>query len=275
MIDQGRTSFLDELVNHPAGKKIHSHALRFGNTTDTIINFWQQIINKQFTPIMSDQISQSLEYLETHGNILIDSLKEVAQYLPSDIQLDCKLYTMAGYDIGIVSEGSAFLNIAHPLFKSNHCELIFMAMHEVHHVGYVHYNPIFALSDIDRLSDLKHAIRYLTHLEGLAVYTPLAKRLETDCQRHEDYEALLDDHIVEQRFNEYTSLVSELEKKEDRAIKELDFSIFEPMTVKGKRLWYVAGAFMAKKIDEELGREALNSTIKSGPDNFFALFNSI
>jgi hypothetical protein len=264
-----------DLASHSAGQKIHAHAMRFGNTQDSCVNFWIKIVQDKFTMEMKNRINDALEYLDDNQDLLTSSLKEVVQYLPKNIRLKCKLYTMVGYDIGIVSEGSAFINIAHPLFINNPCELIFMAMHEVHHVGYTHYHPIFALSDLKKVSDLIAAIRYSTHLEGLAVYAPLARRLEAGCSAHEDYSALDDNTVANERVDEYFELVKELDRIGDREVIESDFDVFEPMSAVGKRLWYVTGAIMAKKIDDTLGKEALNETVIRGPDYFFELYDSI
>ena len=275
LIDHRTNNIFDDLVAHPAAMKVHAHAVRFGNTTEPIEVFWRSIVEDNFNLEMKSRINSAIEFLEEKTDLFASSMSEVAEYLPKDLQLECILYTMVGYDIGIVSEGSAFLNIAHPYFKKNPCELIFISMHEAHHVGYIHYNPTFSFSELKRISDLRDAVRFSTHLEGLAVYAPLRKRLETRCIGHEDYSALMDEEIAKQRKVQYFDLVKELERTSDRTITDDDFEIFEPMSAKGKRLWYVTGAYMAKKIDEILGREALVETVRSGPDSFFDIYNSV
>jgi len=275
LIENKTKDIFDDLIVHPAAMKIHAHAIRFSNTTESIEVFWREIVDEYFNQEMGDRIISAIEFLEENEGLLASSIDEVAEYLPKDLQLECKLYTMVGYDIGIVSEGSVFLNIAHPFFKENPCELIFISMHEVHHVGYVHYNPTFSFSEIERLSDLRDAVRYSTHLEGLAVYAPLRKRIETGCIVHEDYSALMDKEIAEQRMMQYFDLVTEFERISDRTITDDDFGIFDPMSEKGKRLWYVTGAYMAKMIDERLGRKTLNDTVRQGPSSFFDIYNSV
>ncbi|MHA1909920.1 MAG: DUF5700 domain-containing putative Zn-dependent protease [Candidatus Thorarchaeota archaeon] len=275
LIENEMKGSLEDLIMHPAAIKVHAHAVRFNNTDESIEAFWRNIAEETFNQEMGNRINSALEFLEKNQGLLATALDEVAEYLPKDLHLGCNLYTMVGYDIGIVSEGSALINIAHPLFKVSPCELIFMAMHEVHHVGYAHYNPIFSFSELERLSDLRDAVRYSTHLEGLAVYAPLRKRVETECLLHEDYSALMDEEIAEQRSMQYFDLVAELERKSDRTITDDDFRIFEPMSARGKRLWYVTGAYMAKMIDERLGRETLIGTVRQGPNSFFDLYDSI
>jgi hypothetical protein len=275
LIDNRMKDIFDELIVHPAAVKVHAHAVRFGNTNEPIEVFWRNIVDEFFNQEAGNRINSALEFLEDNKGLFASSINEVAEYLPKDLQLECKLYTMVGYDVGIVSEGSALLNIAHPYFEKNPCELIFIAMHEVHHVGYVHYNPTFSFAEIKRLSDLKDAVRYSTHLEGLAVYAPLRKRVEAGCIVHEDYSALMDEEIAQQRMLQYFDLVTELERKSDRTMTDDDFGIFEPMSEKGTRLWYVTGAYMAKMIDERLGRKVLIDTVGQGPNSFFDLYNSV
>ena len=274
-IDNRTKDIFEDLIAHPAGIKVHSHAVRYDNTNEPIEAFWRNITENQFNQEMENHINSAIEFLEENKDLFASSMDEVAEYLPKDLQLKCKLYTMVGYDIGIVSEGSAFINIAHRFFKENPYELIFIPMHEAHHVGYIHYNPTFSFSELKRLSDLKKAVRFSTHLEGLAVYAPLRRRLETGCVAHEDYSALMDEEIAEQRKVQYFDLVKELERTADRKITDDDFGIFEPMSEPGTRLWYVTGAYMAKIIDEKLGREALRETVRQGPDSFFDLYNTV
>ncbi|MHA2190299.1 MAG: DUF5700 domain-containing putative Zn-dependent protease [Candidatus Thorarchaeota archaeon] len=275
LIDNRTKDIFDDLIVHAAAVKVHAHAVRFGNTNELIEAFWRNIVDDHFNHEMERRVNSSVHFLEENKDLFASSMVEVAEYLPKDLQLECKLYTMVGYDIGIVSEGSAFLNIAHPFFKENPCELIFMSMHEVHHVGYVHYNPAYSFSELERLSDLRDAFRYSTHLEGLAVYTPLRRRLETNCLLHEDYPALMDEEIAEQRRTQYFDFMQELERTSDRKVTDDDFELFEPMYAKGKRLWYVTGAYMAKIIDEKLGRDVLIDTVSQGPDSFFDFYNSV
>ncbi len=275
LIDNRMKDIFVDLIAHPAAIKIHAHAVRFGNTNEPIDVFWRSIVADHFNQEMKIRITSAIEFLEENKDLFASTMGEVTEYLPKELQMECILYTMVGYDIGIVSESSAFLNIAHPFFKENPCELIFISMHEVHHVGYIHYNPTFSFSELKRISDLRDAVRFSTHLEGLAVYAPLRRRLETRCIGHEDYSALMDEEIAKQRKVQYFDLVQELERTSDRTITDDDFEIFEPMSAKGKRLWYVTGAYMAKSIDEKLGREALIDTIRQGPDSFFDIYNSV
>ncbi|MHA1577455.1 MAG: hypothetical protein ACTSU3_08855, partial [Candidatus Thorarchaeota archaeon] len=98
-IENRTKDIFEELIAHPAGKKVHAHAVRFGNTNESIDSFWKSIIEKRFNQEMLDRINSAIEFLEENRDLLASCMNEVAEYLPNEFQLKCKLYTMVGYDI--------------------------------------------------------------------------------------------------------------------------------------------------------------------------------
>ena len=182
---------------------------------------------------------------------------------------------MLGYDIGIVSEGDAFLNLAHPHFENNPDEIVYFGMHELHHVGYTLIHPIPSLSDITTTDDLATLIKFLTHMEGLAVYTPLQRRTHDGCFSHEDYAVLNNPGELKQRTSRFFEILDNLISEESRSLVDSDFQLIEEMSSAGTRLWYVTGAHMANTIDEELGRLSLIKTITSGYESFFSHYSEL
>jgi hypothetical protein len=73
-------------------------------------------------------------------------------------------------------------------------------------------------------------------------------------------------------MGEYFTIWDDLRSMPERSFREDDFALIERLS--GERLWYVAGFHMAKTIDERLGRERLNETIRSGPSSFFEAYES-
>jgi hypothetical protein len=261
------------LIAHPAALRVHAHATHWQNTSLDRDSFWAAILEREQNKGVEyhQNVRNMIQYLEEHRETLDAALTEVQEYLPS-LDLTCQLYLMLGYDIGIVSQGDALLNMGHPLFHEEPRELIYFAMHEVHHVGYTDLHPIFALDELDTFNDLRTAIQYSTHLEGLAVFAPLRRRLHDQVLTHEDYPALLNASERKKRVQHFFSIYKALTKSSDRPLQERDFEVFDIMSGQHQRLWYITGAHMAQTIDVILGREALLHTVSAGPSAFFEAY---
>ena len=264
---------LIEITNHEAAKKTHAHALKTRNTRKNISSFWKHIL-KQLSKDKNliDYVKDGLTYLHNETERFNELLMDLWKYFPEGTNLRSVLYTILGYDIGIVSDGYAILNIGHPDFQKNPEEILFMSMHELHHVVYTAYNPFFDLSEIHRTNQLCDVIRYCTHMEGLAVYSTLDQRKAAKALNNRDYSLFLDDRARKKRVSQYFDLLTELEVRNDSPLHEDDWKVLDRMSDRN-RLWYVTGAHMAEVIDKNLGKEALIETIRLGPDDFFKSYH--
>ncbi|MBS3794028.1 MAG: hypothetical protein KGY80_03980 [Candidatus Thorarchaeota archaeon] len=269
-------TLLSELVSCPAAKKTHAHACRFGNTDDSIFGFWKSILHdaSKDQPGCERRIQSNLAYLKSHKSTLLSAIREIEEYLPANYEFQTRLNLILGYDIGIVSQGEAMLNITHSHFSNDRRELIYLIMHELHHVAYTDYHPIYSLDDLQTTDDFMRIIRYSTQLEGFGVYTSLNRRIEENGLGHEDYQFLLNPKECTSRVEEYFDIIEVLNNEKKRELKDSDFEIMEKMSGRGSRLWYVTGAYMCKVIDEKLGRRTLTETIIDGPDSFFEAYGT-
>ena len=261
---------VSRIVSHEAAKGIYNHALRFHNTNKDLSDFWieklQQESNKGEKHL--ENVLKCMEYIKQNNFDFNEAFRELQDYLPQDTDFSSHLFCIIGYDIGVVSDGNAYLNLGHPLFHENKRELLYFAMHELNHVAYTHFNPIFSFDDLGTTEDLRRIIGYSTHLEGLAVYSALNRRRRENGFTHRDYITLNDPDKMLQKISKFFEILDRLESEPPRALVDDDFSILELMSG-GERLWYVVGAWMAESIDRRLGREALNSTIVQGHEAFF------
>jgi hypothetical protein len=261
---------LDKMLRHPAAKGVHSHAARFGNTEKDLAGFWEERL-EAVTPDAVERAQANVGYMAKNTGGFREAFDELMGYIPNDLELRCRLYAVVGYDVGIVSDGDAYLNLGHRVYADQR-ELVYFAMHELHHVAYTHYQPIYSFSDLKTTMDLRRVVMYSTHLEGLAVYAAYEKRRSEDGLNHVDYRLYGDksarDRIIKECFN----IWDDLRSKPVRSFREDDFGLIERLS--GDRLWYVTGLHMAKNIDERLGRETLTETIKAGPNSFFEAYES-
>jgi hypothetical protein len=270
-------SLLDSILKHPAGRKTHAHAIRFGNTNSDLVSFWRNVLERERLRGTKyiENVNRNSEYIQRNLDAMNVAINEVTSYTPPGYVFDCRLYLILGYDIGIVSEGDALLNIGHSHFHDDHRELVYYAMHELHHVCYTHYHPIFAIADIHTNKDLLDTVRYCTHMEGLAVYCPLNRRLSEQGFNDEDYRILLDSKESTSRLEEFFKIYSELRAAPTAPLRSCDYEILELMSGQNKRLWYTSGAYMAKQIDTHSGRKTLVNTIVSGAKSFFGEYERI
>ena len=182
---------LDKLVGHEAAKGVYAHAVRFGNTGSDIRGFWGGLLLRASgDPMYATRARVSRRYLK--GYDMSEAYIELGKHLPRDTDLECRLFGEVGYDIGVVSGGDAYLNLGHPHFTLDTGELVFFAVHELHHVGYTIYNPLYTLGGVKTTRDLEHVVRYSTHMEGTAVYAPYDLRGREGRYGHRDYELYRD-----------------------------------------------------------------------------------
>ena len=268
-VTKPNNDLLLEITHHDAAKLTHAHAVRFGNTKKTAREFWRDILRGLAKrEDLIKQVKSSMVYLHNESDTFNDLLKELWNYFPEGTNQRTNLYGILGYDVGIVSEGNALLNLGHSDFDKNPREILFMAMHELHHVVYTSYNTIFSVDDIHSISKLLDIIKYCTHMEGFAVYCTLEGRKAAGALNNRDYQLFLDDNARKKRVSKFFDILTDLEYRGSGPVHEKDFKILNLMADKD-RLWYVTGAHMAEVIDKSLGREMLNETIRLGPDDFF------
>ena len=262
---------LKAITLHEAANGVYRHARRFRNTDKDITGFWTQILSESNKNQDFENVYGCYKYIiENHGRFS-EAYRELEHYLPIG-HFHSTLYAMIGYDIGIVFDGNAFLNLGHPTF-GNKNELVYFAMHELHHAVYTQIHPLYSLDELETTDDLARIIKYSTHLEGLAVYCSYSMRKRENQFTHYDYVTLNDPEKTQETVDRFYKILSRVENESSRALVDEDYSILDVMSG-GERLWYVTGAYMAGLIDEMLGRDALNETIIKGPDSFFKNYKS-
>jgi putative zinc-dependent peptidase DUF5700 len=199
-----------------------------------------------------------------------DSLR----YLPDDFRFHGALFLTLGYDIGVAFGPTASLNCAHPHFKEHPPELIYYAIHELHHVGFMAYQPPPKLSELKTCGDLLRLVQYSTQLEGMALLAAYQRRTEEHALPDDgDYVALQDESRMRQDETRYFEHLHYLEHRSIEAADTAAWAVIERMS-SGERLWYRVGARMAQKIELTSGRPALVALIKNGPGAFLEAYRT-
>lgn len=196
--------------------------------------------------------------------------KTCLKYLPKGFTYASSLFFTFGYDLGVVYGKNASLNLAHPHYISNHKEIKYYSIHELHHAGFVTLkNEVMPDLDIKTYREMAELIEYYTHLEGMGTYAPLElrqndKAMNTDA----DYIALQDTALMLLYEQEYFEIYFHFKDNPDNVLTDADWEKISALS-NGKRLWYRIGAKMAGDIDKKLGRNKLTSLIPGNSENFF------
>jgi hypothetical protein len=270
-IDSHDATVLDKLANSPAAAHLLNHARNFDY--DVPKDSPQSLVSHLLTPATqrvteAAACKSSLEYFTnqmlTHPHWVNDTLR----YLPDDFRFHGALFLTFGYDIGVAFAPSASLNCAHRHFAQHRSELMYYAIHELHHVGFMSYQPPPRLSDIKSCRDLLRLVEYSTQLEGMAVLAAYQRRHDEHALADdEDYVALQDEARMQRDEALYFDDLHYLEKRGDAPADDEAWAVIKRMS-SGERLWYRIGARMAQKIEQASGHSALVELIKQGPASF-------
>ena len=220
-----------------------------------------------------ERIACAEESIAFFTGALVDDLAwlgDVLRYLPRGFGFEGALYLTYGYDIGVALAPDASLNAAHPRFAHRPRELLYYAIHELHHVGFMTYRPPPRVADLVTRGDILRLVEYCTQLEGMAVHAARERRGEDGAVlADEDYVALEDEPRMEQAERLYGEAVDVLARRRDEPADASALAVIEQMS-SGERLWYRVGARMADRIEQTAGREALVQLVERGPSEFLA-----
>jgi len=189
-------------------------------------------------------------------------------YLPDDFRFNGTLFLTFGYDIGVAFGPNASLNCAHGHFDGHPRELLYYAIHELHHVGFMSYHAPPKISDIKTCGDILRLVEYSTQLEGMAVYAAYERRSDEHAlSDDDDYVALQDGQGMQLDEMHYWEDFHWLEAHTAQPADAAAWAVITRMS-SGDRLWYRVGARMAQRIEVASGRPKLIELIKQGPAAF-------
>jgi putative zinc-dependent peptidase DUF5700 len=211
------------------------------------------------------------------GSMLDDPhwVEDSLRYLPGSFRFQGSLFLTFGYDIGVAIGPTASLNCAHPHFKGHPRELMYYAIHELHHAGFMNYQPPPKLSELKTCADLLRLVRYSTQLEGMAVLAAYERRRQEHALAEDgDYVALEDEPRMQREEALYLDDFHYLERRAAQPADANAWAVIDRMS-SGERLWYRVGARMAQRIEKLSGRAALVELVKQGPASFFEAYKAV
>jgi len=276
--DSNNAAVLKQLAQSPAAQHLLDHARNFDydmpkDSTQSLVTHLLQPSPQRAAQAKVCQ--SSLDYFTTR--MLADPrwVNDALHYLPTDFRFHGALFLTFGYDIGVAFGPSASLNCGHRHFAEHDSELMYYAIHELHHVGFMSYQPPPRLSGIKTCRELLHLVEYSTQLEGMAVWAAYARRdREHALGDDDDYVALQDEARMLRDEALYFKDLHYLEERGDAPADADAWTVIERMS-SGERLWYRVGARMAQTIEQVAGRPALVGLIKTGPGSFLEKYRLV
>jgi hypothetical protein len=211
------------------------------------------------------------------GPMLADPhwVNDALRYLPADFRFHGALFLTFGYDIGVAFAPNASLNCTHAHFDKRPGELLYYAIHELHHIGYMSYHAPPKIADVRSCADLLRLVEYSTQMEGMAVLAAYQRRRDEHALADDaDYVAL---EVAERIKADLMSYFKDYDYLKGRGAQPADAdarAVIDRMS-SGERLWYRVGAYMAQRIEASKGRAALVSLVRQGPEQFRRTYESL
>lgn len=266
---------LERLASAPGNRLAYAHySWSSYGAKMSISEFWSEQLS---SVSWSQEFEREIRSIQTH--LLKQKrpkwLNEVLRYLPRRHFFKTTIYINLGYDHIVFGEDVA-LNLGFQRFNVDERESIYYLIHELAHAGYVRYHPLPELWGIKTNRELLSKFKNLTHLEGMGVLSAFRLRIAENGLFDNDYKVLLNEEERTRRVSQYFSLLTKLENNLDGNVGEPAISqLFEIMSAKETRLWYIAGCHMAQRIENHSGIETLRKLVKQGSEAFFNTYSEI
>ena len=269
---------LEELAKSPAAIHLLNHARNFDY--DVPKDSPSALVSHLLTPPSQHRdeaaaCERSLTFFL--GPMLRDPhwIEDSLRYLPEGFRYQGTLFLTFGYDIGVAFGHNASLNCARPHFEARPRELTYYAIHELHHVGFMSYQPPPRLAELKTCDDLLRLVEYSTQLEGMAVLAAYERRREEHALADDgDYVALQDEQRMVSDETKYFEEFNYLKGRSGQKADADAWAVIDRMS-SGERLWYRVGARMAQRIEQVSGRSALLELVKKGPSSFLATYQAV
>jgi len=237
---------------------------------------WEYVINYQAEKDAEKRVKDptyvmALELKEKEDLFNSKAIAHICSFLPaSTLGFNRSVYFTA-YTLAyaFASGDVAVVNINSTHYEDEQGKILNTMVHEIYHVGY-RSNVVYQ-TDIPIASSGQEEIIHTLLNEGLASYVGYTANTLFPYQIPTvDYVKLEDEKELRRLHGE---LIKFFISSENMQVSEMDSISWELGVM--QRAYYVVGSFMAKTIDEKLGREALVTIIRKGPSSFINTYNSI
>jgi hypothetical protein len=212
--------------------------------------------------------------LENASTFREKALRHICFYLPSSApSIDVTVSLVAFMEpVAFARPEGIILNISHEYWADKSIGfLLNILLHELYHFG---FHSSFESDEINPRESKQKLIEYVCwwlQNEGIATYVSYSG------QNLFHFKESVPDYTMIDRATD----VARLSQIVNSILAKCDEETYEKIsdTIWGKgvreRAFYVVGGYMAKRIDEELGRDALTGTIGKPPKHFVDTYNKL
>jgi tetratricopeptide (TPR) repeat protein len=218
---------------------------------------------------MGDKPYARASEIEVHADTFCEyAMPIITSLLPEGADPSTTVYLTAFNDPPFFAyRKDVVMNIDMPLLLGDTAKFFNILAHETFHIGFFDFQPF----QTEVWSDYYPAAALLMTLQndGLALYTQYLVSVEYPARLELELLFLESDLAVSMLIRQVNDLFQDTEAfPED----EIMSRIYEAGT---RRALYVVGAYMARTIDEQLGRESLVETVAQGPRSFVTKYNRV
>lgn len=240
--------------------------------------FWEKCLDR----FINKDTSLTGKTLELSNNLIALEKKEhekivqhLSTYLPKNTSFTAYIYLIA-FTIPYafcVEKNKIGMDVTGDEWYYNPECILNTTIHEIYHVGYRTFSPdVKYLSDdpTNRETFIRFNYAYLLS-EGMATYVAYkALDLFPTDYKQDDYKLLENDSKVKNAIGQINEM---LEQTKALTIDSLNKVAWDVGVA--KRAYYIAGAYMLKKIEEKFGREYLVELIQKGGQQVVKKYNTL
>ncbi len=210
------------------------------------------------------------EILSNREKYLSQGVPFVCSFLPEGTQnLDTRIYlTAETYARSFMTLGNIVVNVTATYWHNDAGIILNNLVHELYHVGYG-FNRSYR-NEVELDNDQIYSMLDALQNEGIATYVGYKALSIFPTGIEKDYQLLESESDVQRLLTALNHLFSQAEglNPDSLRTKAWDVGVMQ-------RAYYIVGAMMARTIDQQMGRDALVNTIRTGPLNFVSTYNSV
>lgn len=278
-------SSIEKIVLHPEEVLANPDAFWASDSAYQLVKLWHQRVSfpipmEQWKGWVQSFENLSVEEREKNSQLIAarTTLKKGKEfnekaipYICSFLPKDCpNISTTIYFTTAIMASGFQMGN--NIVIYGANADKDNLIIHELFHQGFDKCKP-------KRLeSSFKDSVIYQIYNdlqnEGIATYVGYKGLKEFP---HCRTDMLKDDYKLIENYEDVNALLNKMNEVFKVALtlgeKELQDTLWQVGSM--DRAYYVVGCYMAKTIDEKLGRDALVETISKGPQSFLHTYNSL
>jgi hypothetical protein len=280
------TSALERLINDPAGVLAEAEAYWRDEPAQQFTLAWaerngftisrerwaRQVEAFAELPLEARETSpltqMATAVVERREAFLTDALRHVCSFLPADTDTGVPVYFTSFIPPRAFVTGGIVINVGASYWKHNADNVLNALIHEIWHVGYSRLRS--GRTEAPPSSHQLYGILDQLQNEGTATYVASTAQSRFPAPDELDFTLLESNEDLDRSISSVNELLGRIGRLSERRLSRLSWELGVE-----DRAYYVAGAHMARTIDERLGRAELLRTIIRGPVSFAETYNSI